>query len=464
MEFIFGNSGEGYGLLYKTGEKDIAISEYMQKINKFDINSGTSVYAYKTISGGKTLRAIFNMCAKDEAFKRGVYYNHVKWTESGRDYFINRDFFKNIRDDFASQEDIDNLRESQTLKISAGKNDSENLKDDLADRDKLYNLLYALYSEPGKKIAFAIDSPENCDFNNYARKIIQKIFSYLNVDLRISASYITSCGLDLFKNSDYRLCVIPSAFLKNHNENDIIVIKSNDTKSVKTDDWAEYISWLFEIDPKTRDVFFEIYEKKSGANKTNAGNGLIEYYKYYKNYKKKINTSNQNDKINAAAHTQPKTLEPPPVIAPVFGNLFFSGASYTGDLLNGVQHGWGTMIGADGICCTGEWTNGEHIRGFRIDANGNKSSIGEIFTKVGNIWHNGFGHGDYSYAGGFSGNNMHGQGTMIFASGDFYTGALKKGQRHGWGLYRFGNNGDISQGYWENNKLTQDLSKQGGIK
>ena len=276
MEFIFGNSGEGYNLLHKSSEKDIAISDYVQKINKFDVTSEQNSYAYRTLSVGKTFKIIFNMCAKDGAFTRGAYYNHVKWMEYDRDYLGQRDFLEDIMCSFASQEDVDKLR--QTGKLSIKEFERVYPNNELISEDMLFRILYAIHSAFGKRIIIAIDLPAEHEFNDYARKLMKFIFSYLNINLRITSSYITSCSLELFRNSDYRFCVIPTSFLGKYNENDIIVIKSGETKFERIDDWTEYIKWIVSIGANDRNKFFNDYDMLIGQYESTSSNNLLKYY------------------------------------------------------------------------------------------------------------------------------------------------------------------------------------------
>ena len=262
MQFIFGNSGDGYKLLYKSSPGDASVNDYMQKTTKFDVNSGINSYACKTDSTGVELKVIFNMYAKDADFERGAYYNHVVWNNCGRDYFSRQDFLNDILQNFASQDDVRRLRETNKLDIPGG----EYINSDSAaiDKNSLCAVLHSIYS--GQKAIIFIDPPEYGDFNLYARKIIREIFAYLNVNMRISTSYITSCSPDLFANSDYRLCVTPKAVSGAIPPNiNAAVIKPGETGEFNiTDDWGIFVKWLISCGKNERDGLFDDYERVIG--------------------------------------------------------------------------------------------------------------------------------------------------------------------------------------------------------
>jgi hypothetical protein len=85
--------------------------------------------------------------------------------------------------------------------------------------------------------------------------------------------------LNLFKSSEYRLCLIPPSLLEKYDEKDIIVIKPDQAGVSQKDDWAEYVKWIVGVDWRVRSEFFNSYEKSGAANEITIGIHLLEYYK-----------------------------------------------------------------------------------------------------------------------------------------------------------------------------------------
>ena len=102
------------------------------------------------------------------------------------------------------------------------------------------------------------------------------------------------------------------------------------------------------------------------------------------------------------------------------------GNIYTGTLLNGKRHGYGTLYIQEGGKYEGNWENGLY------------QGTGTLILADGNI-----------YVGDFSKGFIHGQGTMFYPDGSYYKGSHFYGVRQGFGLY-FVNNDNKYEGYWEN--------------
>ena len=104
--------------------------------------------------------------------------------------------------------------------------------------------------------------------------------------------------------------------------------------------------------------------------------------------------------------------------------------SYEGSWKNGKKHGQGTMIGKDGLKYVGNWENDKkHGQGSIIDKNG-----------------------DIKYVGNFENGIMQGQGTWFFENGNKFVGNYENGKPNGQGTL-FGNNGDKYVGNFENGKF-----------
>lgn len=105
---------------------------------------------------------------------------------------------------------------------------------------------------------------------------------------------------------------------------------------------------------------------------------------------------------------------------------------YVGWFENGVQHGHGDMIYANGELYHGAWTNGK--RG------GSSSDL--KFGKM--LFSN-----DDRYEGEWSDDKIHGSGTMHFANGNIYKGIWQQGIMHGHGSMYY-SDGRVQKGIWDN--------------
>ena len=94
-----------------------------------------------------------------------------------------------------------------------------------------------------------------------------------------------------------------------------------------------------------------------------------------------------------------------------------NGAIYEGNLANGIRHGKGKQIYANGDIYEGGWKSGKR-EGFGVL----KLINGEI------------------YEGEFVKGLREGQGKQIYANGDVYEGKWKHGKRHGYGELKSGSN------------------------
>jgi len=102
------------------------------------------------------------------------------------------------------------------------------------------------------------------------------------------------------------------------------------------------------------------------------------------------------------------------------------GNLYSGDLLNGIPHGNGTLFLKNGGKYEGEWVNGSY------------QGQGSLVMSNGNI-----------YTGSFSNGFIHGEGKMFYPDGSYYKGNYEYGIQEGFGLYYVDPNNKY-EGYWEN--------------
>ncbi|MBI4826099.1 MAG: hypothetical protein HY807_06715 [Nitrospirae bacterium] len=101
----------------------------------------------------------------------------------------------------------------------------------------------------------------------------------------------------------------------------------------------------------------------------------------------------------------------------------------SGQEINGVGDGQGTMTWANGDVYVGQWKNDKlHGQGTKTWANGAK------------------------YVGQWNNSQMHGQGTYTWANGETYIGQWKNGLREGIGTHTY-LNGKKDVGQWENNNF-----------
>ena len=92
--------------------------------------------------------------------------------------------------------------------------------------------------------------------------------------------------------------------------------------------------------------------------------------------------------------------------------VFQDGDVYTGDCLNGLPHGYGTLITANGSSYTGYWRNGR-MNGF-------------------GTFHN---PGSERYVGEWQDDRQHGSGMLIFSDEERFEGQWVNGKVHGIGTY-----------------------------
>lgn len=145
---------------------------------------------------------------------------------------------------------------------------------------------------------------------------------------------------------------------------------------------------------------------------------------------------------------------------------------YTGNLVMGVQQGWGKMLWDDGSCYEGNWDggvfNGEGTCTWPSgDIYVGQYEDGDIHGQGTYTWANGdmyigswsheemHGEGTFTwadgdmYTGSWSHGEMHGKGTYTWADGAIYTGQYQNGLEHGYGTYT-DPDGEVYRGYWEN--------------
>lgn len=102
------------------------------------------------------------------------------------------------------------------------------------------------------------------------------------------------------------------------------------------------------------------------------------------------------------------------------GTKEFESGTYTGGLLRGVCHGYGTMQYDNGGWYTGQWENGAW----------SGSGSAKIVHDDGGV-----------YEGTYLNGKRHGQGTYTFPSGSVYTGQWSEGEMSGTGTLRYKDGG-----------------------
>jgi hypothetical protein len=153
---------------------------------------------------------------------------------------------------------------------------------------------------------------------------------------------------------------------------------------------------------------------------------------------------------------------------------------YKGEVLNGVQHGHGVFIYANGDTYSGEWENGlAHGVGRMIYSNcgmydgewkaGQRHGIGLYIPLEDNVyvgeWRNndrhGYGRqfsstGKLLYDGQWANNERNGTGTAYFGKDESYVGEWRDGKMHGQGCWSRGDDNQLQwEGEWDDgvNKL-----------
>lgn len=137
------------------------------------------------------------------------------------------------------------------------------------------------------------------------------------------------------------------------------------------------------------------------------------------------------------------------------------------------EDGHGTYQYDDGAKFTGQWLNGDPVKGIYYFANGNtyegsfkdidfhgqgKYTWADGGTYIGNYVH-GLRHGQgrmtwpdgLTYVGEFQKDEITGNGTHTYLDGGSFTGEFKDGARHGMGTFLFAN-GDKYIGQYENDE------------
>lgn len=102
---------------------------------------------------------------------------------------------------------------------------------------------------------------------------------------------------------------------------------------------------------------------------------------------------------------------------------------YTGDMVEGLYHGYGTLVFNSGTIYEGEWYAG-YMQGYGTMT-----------------WEDG-GH----YEGYWEKSERHGQGTFTWTDGTVYTGEWVNGQRTGYGVITW-TSGTVYEGYFKDGKM-----------
>ncbi len=133
--------------------------------------------------------------------------------------------------------------------------------------------------------------------------------------------------------------------------------------------------------------------------------------------------------------------------------IYANGDVYEGSWLNGIKQGKGKMIDADGDVYEGDWVNGKHHgHGFFGFSDG-EGGFDETYNGQ---WENDkmHGRGIYRYPSGdvYDGNwaddKKNGEGKMTYANGDVYEGSWNDDFMHGPGKMTYAN-GDVYEGMWD---------------
>lgn len=115
--------------------------------------------------------------------------------------------------------------------------------------------------------------------------------------------------------------------------------------------------------------------------------------------------------------------------------VFQDGDVYTGDCLNGLPHGYGTLITASGSSFTGQWRNG------RMNGHG--------------TFHN---PGHERYVGEWRDDRQHGSGMLIFSDDERFEGHWVNGKAHGMGTYHR-TSGETEQITFREGKIVDRMSE-----
>lgn len=134
---------------------------------------------------------------------------------------------------------------------------------------------------------------------------------------------------------------------------------------------------------------------------------------------------------------------------------FVGGATYKGEWLNDVKHGFGTYKNPDGTVYEGDWKNNMKNGRGTIWRKRNKLTVKEYIGE----WKDDKMEGEGSfyfenediYHGKFQNGTLCGRGKYLFKDGSKYEGEFENGLKCGFGTF-YSNNGDIYEGYWLNDK------------
>ena len=145
--------------------------------------------------------------------------------------------------------------------------------------------------------------------------------------------------------------------------------------------------------------------------------------------------------------------------------IAYKNGKYTGQLLNDLPDGKGTLLKNDGTRYEGDFKTGfQEGKGLLLRTNGDKYEGDYVNDKI-------EGRGVYTwkdgskYEGDFKNNNRDGKGIYFNKNGDRYEGDWKEGKFHGQGIYYF-SNGDREVGNYKEGKAVgvfARLTKDGKV-
>jgi hypothetical protein len=131
--------------------------------------------------------------------------------------------------------------------------------------------------------------------------------------------------------------------------------------------------------------------------------------------------------------------------------VWADGSNYSGNFSNGKMDGWGAYIGADGSSYNGDWNmgkkegygnfrwkNGDSYSGY---FQGDKRSGKGVFVSVLGERYDGYWKNDFA----------EGKGEYLWANGTKYIGEWKEGKMNGQGILLYAD-GNVEQGTFENGK------------